>query len=88
MKFWCYSQSLQQPPTDPLVVTINIEQKKVRWVVVDTRSTVDLITTDCLKQIKFEEKRLQHIDKPLIGFAQIIIYNRRIHTTYIYWAFI
>ncbi|XP_057545841.1 uncharacterized protein LOC130824839 [Amaranthus tricolor] len=41
----------------------------VRRVLVDTGSTADLITMECLKQMKFEEKHLQPLDKPLIGFG-------------------
>ena len=36
---------------------------------VDTGSTADLITMEYLKQMKFEEKHLQPLDKPLIGFG-------------------
>ena len=35
---------------------------------VDTRSTADIITMECLRKMKFEEKHLQPLDKPLIGF--------------------
>ena len=63
------SQPLQQPHTDMLVVTIKIGQMKVRRVLVDTGSTIDLITMNCLKQMKFEENHLLTIDKPLIGFG-------------------
>ncbi|XP_057520897.1 uncharacterized protein LOC130801144 [Amaranthus tricolor] len=63
------SQPLQQPHTDPLVVTIKIGQMMVRRVLVDTGSTVDLITMECLRKMKFEEKHLQPLDKHLIGFG-------------------
>ncbi|XP_057517822.1 uncharacterized protein LOC130798739 [Amaranthus tricolor] len=63
------SQPLQQPHTDPLVVTIKIGQMMVRRVLVDTGSTADLITMECLRKMKFEEKHLQPLDKPLIGFG-------------------
>ena len=52
------SQSLQHPHTDQLVVTIKIGQMKVRQVLVDTGSTTNLITMDCLKQMNSEEKHL------------------------------
>ncbi|XP_057529862.1 uncharacterized protein LOC130808402 [Amaranthus tricolor] len=63
------SQTLQQPHTDPLVVTLKIGQMKVKRVLVDTGSTADLITMECLRKMKFEEKHLQPLDKPLIGFG-------------------
>ncbi|XP_057550569.1 uncharacterized protein LOC130828622 [Amaranthus tricolor] len=63
------SQTLQQPHTDPLVVTLKIGQMKVKRVLVDTESTADLITMECLRKMKFEEKHLQPLDKPLIGFG-------------------
>ena len=43
------SISLQQPHTDPVVVTLKIGQMKARRVLVDTGSTTDLITMDCLR---------------------------------------
>ncbi|XP_057538069.1 uncharacterized protein LOC130815596 [Amaranthus tricolor] len=63
------SQPLQQPHTDPLVVTLKIGQMKVKRVLVNTGSTADLITMECLRKMKFEEKHLQPLDKPLIGFG-------------------
>ncbi|XP_057522587.1 uncharacterized protein LOC130802595 [Amaranthus tricolor] len=63
------SQTLQQPHTDPLVVTLKIGQMKVKRVLVDTGSTADLITMECLRKMKFKEKHLQPLDKPLIGFG-------------------
>ena len=63
------SQPLQQPHTDPLVVTLKIGQIKVKRVWVDTGSTTDLITLKCLRKMKFEEKHLQTLDKPMIGFG-------------------
>ncbi|XP_057538025.1 uncharacterized protein LOC130815553 [Amaranthus tricolor] len=62
-------QPLQQPHTDALVVTIKIGQMMVRRVLVNTGSTTDLITIECLRQMKFEENHLQPLDKPLIGFG-------------------
>ena len=63
------AQPLQQPHTDHFVVTIKIGQMKVKRVLIDTRSTTDLITMDCLKQMKLKEKHLQPFDKSLIGFG-------------------
>ena len=63
------SQPLQKPLTDLLVVTIKIGQMKVKRVLIDTGSTTDFITMDCFKQMKFEERHLKPIDKPLNGFG-------------------
>ncbi|XP_057524865.1 uncharacterized protein LOC130804449 [Amaranthus tricolor] len=52
------SQTLQQPHTEPLVVTFKIGQMKVKRVLVDTGSTADLITMECLRKMKFERKAL------------------------------
>ena len=46
------SVPLQQPHTDPVVVALKNDQMKVRRVLVDTKSTTDLITMDCLHQMK------------------------------------
>ena len=63
------SQPVQQPHIDPLVVTIKIGQMKVKRILIDTGSIADLVMMDCLKQMKFEEKHFQPVDKPLIDFG-------------------
>ena len=63
------SQPLQQPHTDPLVVTLKIGLMMVRRILEDTGSATDLITMECLRQMKFKENHLQPLDKPLIGFG-------------------
>lgn len=52
------SQPLQQPHTNPIVVTIRIAQIKVRRVLVNSCNMADLITMDSLRHMKYEEKNL------------------------------
>ena len=61
--------STSQPHTDPMVVTLKIGQMKVRHVLIDIGRTNYLITMDCVRQMKYEEKHLQPINRPLIGFG-------------------
>ena len=63
------SVTLQQSHTKPVVVTLKIGQMKVRCGLVDAGSTIDLINMDYNRQMKYEEKHLQPINKPLIGFG-------------------
>ena len=63
------SQLLQQPHTDPLMITLKIRQMRVKRILVDTGSTADLITMEYLRKMRFQEKHLQPLDKPLIGFG-------------------
>lgn len=51
-----------------MVVTLKIGKMEVCRDLVDTGSTIDLITMDCLRQMMYEEKHLQPIDRTLIGF--------------------
>lgn len=67
------SVPLQQPHSDPVVVTLKIGQMKVCRFLVDTGSTIDLITMECLRQMKYEEKHLQPMDMPLIWFGGGIV---------------
>lgn len=43
------SPAIQHPHSDPVVLTLKVGLMNVRRVLVDTGSTADLITMDCLK---------------------------------------
>jgi len=47
---------LQTPHNDPLVVQLKIATTMVRRVLVDTGSSVDIITVECFKKLQYSEK--------------------------------
>ncbi|XP_010693422.1 uncharacterized protein LOC104906380 [Beta vulgaris subsp. vulgaris] len=60
---------IQTPHDDPLVVEIKIANLRVGRVLIDSGSSADIITMDCLRKLKYEEKDLAPIDQPLVGFG-------------------
>jgi hypothetical protein len=60
---------IQYPHHDPIVLTLKVGQMNVRRVLVDTGTTADLVTKDCLRQLKYETHHLQPLDRPLVGFG-------------------
>jgi len=41
----------------------------VRWVLVDTGSSMDIITRECFKKLQYPEEDLEATGAPLIGFG-------------------
>ncbi|XP_057550539.1 uncharacterized protein LOC130828592 [Amaranthus tricolor] len=69
MIFGEVSQPIQHPHSDPIVLTIKFGLMNVRRVLVDTGSTTDLITMDCLKQLKYCLEHLEKLERPLVEFG-------------------
>ena len=65
---------LQAQHNDPLVVQRKITTAMVRRILVDTRSSVDIITFECFRKLQYSEKDLEAIGMPLVSFGG--------HTTY------
>ena len=63
------SQPTQRPHSDPIVLTIKVGLMNVRRVLVDTDSISNLITMNCLKQLKYGPKHLEKLEQPLVGFG-------------------
>ena len=59
----------QQPHDDALVVTINIAGFTTRRVMIDNRSSVDILYLPAYQQMKFDKDKLQPMEAPLIGFT-------------------
>jgi len=62
-------RSFQAPHNDPLVVQLKIAAAMVRQVLIDTGSSVDIITLKCFKKLQYTEKDLEAAGTPLVGFG-------------------
>lgn len=62
-------QAIQHPHTDLVVLTLKVGLMNVKRVLVDTSSTANLITMDCLKQLKYGPEHLEKLDWLLVGFG-------------------
>jgi len=67
---------LQVPHNDPLVVQLKIATALVRRVLIDTESSVDIITLECFKKLHYSEEDLEVTNTPLVGFGGQPIYPR------------
>ena len=65
---------LRTPHDDPLVVEMIIVDLRVRGILIDTRSSTDIISADCLSRVKFNEADLVSVHHPIIGFGGGIIH--------------
>ena len=57
------------PHNDPLVVKMKIVGAIVRRILVDTGSSVDIITWDCLKRLSHPGRNLVPMANPVLGFG-------------------
>ncbi|XP_048502807.1 uncharacterized protein LOC125498614 [Beta vulgaris subsp. vulgaris] len=68
MTFKDSHRPIQTPHDDLLVVEMKIANLRVGPVLIDSGSSADIITMDCLRKLKYEEKDLAPIDQTLVGF--------------------
>jgi len=57
------------PLNDPLVVEIKIVSVIVRRILIDTRSSVDIITWDCLKKLTHPGRDIIPLVYPILAFG-------------------
>ena len=67
-------RDLQTPHDDPLVVELKVANLKVRRILIDTGSSTDIISLECLEKLRFKVDSLQPINHPIIGFGGGIIH--------------
>ncbi|XP_048502817.1 uncharacterized protein LOC125498620 [Beta vulgaris subsp. vulgaris] len=66
--------NIRTPHDDPLVVEMKIANLRVRRILIDTGSSTDIISADCLSRLKFDENELVPINHPIIGFGGGVIH--------------
>ncbi|PSR88326.1 DEAD-box ATP-dependent RNA helicase [Actinidia chinensis var. chinensis] len=59
---------MQHPHSDPLVIQLRMNNYDVRQVLVDTRSSVEVMYYDLFKQLKLTQSNLRPAKAPLVGF--------------------
>ena len=72
------ARGVKQPHDDPLVIMLMIEGFNTRRVLVDNRSSADIIYFSAFQQLKVDPKNLRPFESPLINFSGDKVYPRRI----------
>ncbi|XP_010694408.1 uncharacterized protein LOC104907211 [Beta vulgaris subsp. vulgaris] len=67
-----YRGKFRTPHDDPLVVEMKIINLRVRRILIDTESSTDIISPDCLSRLKFNENDLVPVHHPIIRFGGVI----------------
>ncbi|XP_057248913.1 uncharacterized protein LOC130590479 [Beta vulgaris subsp. vulgaris] len=67
-------RKIRTPHEDPLVVEMKIANLRVRRILIDTRSSTNIISADYLSRLKFKENDLVPVHHPIIGFGGGIIH--------------
>ncbi|XP_048493937.1 uncharacterized protein LOC125494423 [Beta vulgaris subsp. vulgaris] len=62
MTFGESSRPVSVPHDDPLVIELKVANSRVRRVLVDSGSSADIITLECLKKLKYSEKDVTPLD--------------------------
>ena len=57
------------PHTDTMVIRANIAGWEINRVLIDSRSSADIIFVNAFDQMKLSRTQLQPLDSPLIGFG-------------------
>ncbi|KAJ8427002.1 LOW QUALITY PROTEIN: hypothetical protein Cgig2_013942 [Carnegiea gigantea] len=56
------------PHNGALVIQVNIATAMLRRILVDTRSSIDIITLECLTKLQYKKKDLEAVETPVVGF--------------------
>lgn len=63
------NRPIQTPHDNPLVIEMKVANSRVKRVLVNSGSLVDIITMECLSQLKYKADDLKPIKQPLVGFG-------------------
>ncbi|KAJ8420334.1 hypothetical protein Cgig2_014159 [Carnegiea gigantea] len=58
---------LQTHDNDALVIHLKIATAIVRRILVNTRSSTDIITPECLKKLQYTENNVEAVETPVVG---------------------
>ena len=74
------ANGIKQPHDDPLVITLGIEGFTTRRVLVDNRSSANIMYMTAYQQLRVDPKKLKPFNSPLLSFSGDRIYPKGIVT--------
>ena len=72
------AQGIKQPYDDPLVIMLMIEGFNTRRILVNNRSSANIIYLSTFQQLKVDPKRFHPFESPLVNFNEDKVYLRGI----------
>ncbi|XP_021839404.2 uncharacterized protein [Spinacia oleracea] len=67
-------RKIATPHDDPLVIELKIANLRVRRILVDTGSSSDIISLECLNWLQHDSSKIEKIHYPIIGFGGSVIH--------------
>ena len=61
--------NIRQPHDDLLVIMLKVEELNIHWVLIDNRSSADIIYLPAFQQMKLDKKRIKPFTSPLVNFT-------------------
>ena len=74
------SRGIRQPHDDLLVIMLKVEEFNIHQVLIDNRSSADIIYLPTFQQMKLDKKRIKPFTSPLVSFTGDRIIPRGIVT--------
>ena len=62
-------REIRQPYDNPLVIMLRVEEFNIHWVLIDNRSSTDIIYLPTFQQMKLDKKRIRPLTSPLVSFT-------------------
>lgn len=69
MTFGESNRTLHTLHDDPLVIELKVSISIVKRVLVNCRSSADIITLECLKNLRYSERDVTPLNQPVVGFG-------------------
>ena len=73
-------RGIRQPHDDPLVIMLRMEEFNIHQVLIDNRSSADIIYLPAFQKMKLDKKRIRPFTSPLVSFIGDRIVPRGIIT--------
>ena len=61
---------IRQPYDDPLVIMLRVEEFNIHRMLIDNRSSIDIIYLPAFQQMKLDKKKIRPFTSPLVSFTR------------------
>jgi hypothetical protein len=64
------AQGVEMSHNDALVVTVTIANHAIHWILVENRSSIDILYWPAFQQVRIDQDRIKPFGSPLVGFGR------------------